>query len=244
MPWGRPQKGGWSTGSERETGTRFSQIIRTVLEVVAGGVIRAGKVTWDDDAHTGFWLGVCSDGVARFSVGGPAFWLKWTGSELLVRGKLSTVGGDAADDRLRWIGVDGEDIAYLAATEAWGHQLEVGVPRADMNGEPALMDLFVDGDLGASLRVRLQTERGAGAAGTKVLIQVGTGRNVLTIDGNGNVWARGAVDCADAQDDTDAVNRRTGDGRYVAKASGWSGSFRTDEIATVTVADGQITGVA
>ncbi len=216
MAWGRIGKGGWDVGGA-EPAPRFSQVIRTVLSVMPGGVIRYGKDGPDDDGHAGFWLGVTAGKVARFSVGGPAFWLKWTGTELLVRGRLSTLGGDSADDRLRWIGADGEDIAYLAATDAWGHQLEIGAPRADLAGDPAQLDLFVDGDLGAAVRLRLVTERSAGVDGSRVLVQVGTGRNVLTIDGNGNLWTRGAVDVADATADTHALNRRTADARYVLR---------------------------
>ncbi len=91
------------------------------------------------------------------------------------------------------------------------------MPRADAAGDPAQLDLLVDGDFGASVRVRLVTEHGAGAGGSRVLVQVGTGRNVLTIDGSGNVWTRGVVDCADATADTHALNRRTADARYVLK---------------------------
>ncbi len=242
--WGRPGKRGWGAAREDEPVSRFSQVIRTVLSVMPGGVIRYGKEGPDDDSHTGFWLGVTADRVARFSVGGPAFWLKWTGSELLVRGKLSTLGGDTADDRLRWVGVDAEDIAYLAATDAWGHQLEIGIPRPDMAADPGQIDLFVDGDLGASVRLRLCTARGAGVGGSKVVVQVGTGREVFTIDGDGNVWARGVANVADAAGEADAVNRRTGDARYILKEGGWSGTLSTREISALTVVNGQITSVA
>ena len=62
-----------------------------------------------------------------------------------------------------------------------------GVPRpGDAAGDPGMLDLFVDGDYAASLRVRLQTERGAGPAGTKVLVLVGN-MQVFSIDGAGNV---------------------------------------------------------
>ncbi len=52
------------------------------------------------------------------------------------------------------------------------------------------------------------------------------------------------VNVADATADEDALNRRTGDGRYLRKTAGWSGSFATGDGRTVTVADGQITAVA
>lgn len=188
MAWGKPK--GWTTADEPVN--RFAQVIRTILEVMPGGVIRYGKSGPDDDAHVGFWLGVGPDKVARFSVGGPAFWLKWTGAELLVRGRLSTLGGEQADDRLRWVGVDNEDIAYVMATDAWGHQVELGIPRADATGDPGMLDLFVDGDLGASLRLRLRTERGAGKAGTLLQLLAGN-QEVFTIDADGNVYAAGKI---------------------------------------------------
>ena len=109
MGWGRPKRGGWGPSGgtltgEAEAVNRFSQIIRTVISVMPGGVIRYGKDGPEDDGHVGFWLGVTVDGVARFSVGGPAFWLKWDGAQLLVRGKISTLSGDNPDDRVRWVG--------------------------------------------------------------------------------------------------------------------------------------------
>ncbi len=147
MTWGRPRR--WVSGTD-EAGSRFAQIIRSVLDVVAGGGLRAGKLTWDDDAHVGFWLGVGTDGVARFSVGGPAFWLKWTGSELLVRGRFSTPG------------------------------------------DPNELDLFVEGDAGAALHLRLKTECAAGAAGSRLEVSAGN-RTVFTVDADGNVWAAGQM---------------------------------------------------
>ena len=47
----------------------------------------------------------------------------------------------------------------------------------------------------------------------------------------------------DATADTDALNRQSGDGRYVKQADGWSGSFTNGDGDTVTVVDGQIIGV-
>ncbi len=190
MSWGKPRKGGWPPAVEAEPGSRFSQVIRTVLSVMPGGVIRYGKDGPDDDVHTGFWLGVTPDGAARFSVGGPTFWLKWTGTELLVRGRLSTTGGSAMEERLRWVGEDAADIAYLMATDTWGHILEIGIPRPAASGDPGRLDLFVDGDLGASVRLRLKTECGAGAAGSGLELKVGTGTDVVTVDGAGGCGSR------------------------------------------------------
>ena len=49
---------------------------------------------------------------------------------------------------------------------------------------------------------------------------------------------------ADAMVADDALNRQSGDGRYLQQSAGWSGSFTNGDGDTVTVVDGQITGVA
>lgn len=48
---------------------------------------------------------------------------------------------------------------------------------------------------------------------------------------------------ADATAGTDGLNRQTGDGRYVQKSAGASGSFKTADGRTVTVTNGQITSI-
>lgn len=195
MPWSKPQKSGWASTAEDASVTRFMQVIHTVIQVVAGGVIRAGKVTWDDDAHVGFWLGVCPDRVARFSVGGPSFWLKWTGEELLVLGRLSMRGGNTVDDRVEMLGQDGACCAYFTGTDSWGHQAEIGVPAPHDPGAPGFVDLFADGDFAASIRLRLKTERGGGPAATRLQVLVGNSE-AFAIDGSGNVWVTGTLHAA------------------------------------------------
>lgn len=68
-------------------------VIRAILEVVPGGVIRAGKTAYADDAFVGFWLGVDSDGAAKFNLGGSSYYLKWTGERLEIAGGLKTKNG-------------------------------------------------------------------------------------------------------------------------------------------------------
>jgi hypothetical protein len=246
MPWGKPQKHGWGSTPEEEPATRFSQVIRTIISLVPGGVIRYAKDGPDDDSHTGFWLGVTPEGVAKFSIGGPAGWLKWDGTKLVVRGSLSTWSSDQGADYFAFVGRDGKFTGYLKGTDAWGHFVELAVPRSvGEAGDPSFLDLFVDGDPNAGLRLRLWTEYGGGKAASKCQLQVGNGHDVVVVSGeDDSLWVRGPVKCADPAGDTHALTRRAGDGRYVSKAAGWSGSFRTDEIATVTVVDGQITAVA
>src|SRR5512135_2428284 len=149
----RPNKGkGWGQGQEAEPANRFTQVLRTVLEVVPGGVIRYGKSGPDDDSHTGFWLGVTAEGVAKFSIGGPGGWLKWDGAKLLIRGSLSTWTGASWPDWIEWVGGDEETVGYVCATDSWGHILEIGVPRSIGAGDPQMIDIMADGDLDAMLR--------------------------------------------------------------------------------------------
>ncbi len=58
------------------------------------------------------------------------------------------------------------------------------------------------------------------------------------------MWVKGVVNCGDAAGAADAVNRRTGDARYLVKSAGWSGTFGTGDGRTVTVANGQVVGVS
>jgi hypothetical protein len=58
------------------------------LEVVPGGVIRAGKQTYGDTT-AGWWLGIADDGVPRFHIGNAAYHLRWTGAALEFRGDLA-----------------------------------------------------------------------------------------------------------------------------------------------------------
>jgi hypothetical protein len=93
MPWNTRKPGGWGpSDGDDESPTRWglTTVIRSVLEVVPGGVIRAGKTAYDDDTNVGFWLGSDSDGLAKFNLGGASFYLKWTGTKLEIAGSLRT----------------------------------------------------------------------------------------------------------------------------------------------------------
>ncbi len=91
MAWHRRDSWG-PPGGDAEQPTRWglTTVIRTILEVVPGGVIRAGKTAYADDANTGFWLGVDADGLAKLNVGNAHFYLKWTGADLQIAGSLRT----------------------------------------------------------------------------------------------------------------------------------------------------------
>jgi hypothetical protein len=122
MSWGR-RKTGWGDDAEGEGEARYSfnvsGIIKTILEVVPGGVIRAGKTTYADDAHVGFWLGVDHDGLAKLNLGGKTFYLKWTGSELLIAADGSGLTSiDGGKIQTGTITADALSVTNLAAVSA------------------------------------------------------------------------------------------------------------------------------
>jgi hypothetical protein len=93
MPWSTRKPGGWGPSEgDTESPTRWglTTVIRSILTVVPGGVIRAGKTAYTDDTNTGFWLGSDSDGLAKLNLGSTNFYLKWTGTKLEIAGSLRT----------------------------------------------------------------------------------------------------------------------------------------------------------
>ena len=96
---------------------RFSQVIRTILSVMPGGVIRYGKAGPDDDAHVGFWLGVTA-GRRREVLGRRAGVLAQVG-----RGAAAGAGQDLdAGRRCR---------GRPAALDRRGRRKTIGVPAGD-----------------------------------------------------------------------------------------------------------------
>lgn len=355
MPWRPNKRTGWGTLTDRAVYS-FSQVLRGVLEVVPGGVIRYGKTAYGDDEHVGFWLGVDLDGLAKFNLGGPVHYLKWTGTELLVSGGINATSGTITGTLM--IGSGGQVVNEDMALDDTGLQITARVSGGFEPAQPrgvkwraedglglGLLNAFQMTGLGNFLKLRLTTPSANRAA--QMYLQVSS-PNVAAIyfqvldlaspdgtlpveaspvdymalgysrdqyscqhrwrvalkesvsveasfvpDGAGGVrvfqvgmgsWgtellARTTVDAsgesatsyirlypgfgvnegvqlgyegsesrlrfvADAVDETDGLNRRTGDGRYLMQAAGWSGTFATGDGRTVTVANGQVVGVA
>lgn len=100
MPWGQGGGGGgggWGWGSG-DGGGGVTNIIHAVIsgitEVVAGGVLRADKATYDDTT-AGWWLGRDpDDAVSKLHFGDAAQYLRWTGSALELAG---SIGGFITD---------------------------------------------------------------------------------------------------------------------------------------------------
>ena len=64
--WG----GGWSSGAERESEASAGSVravIRQILEVVPGGILRAGKTIFG--AGSGWWIGRDADGAGKVDIG-------------------------------------------------------------------------------------------------------------------------------------------------------------------------------
>ncbi len=213
--WGKLGPKGWGGHKDDAESSQswIRQVIHTVVEVVAGGVLRAGKKRYTDDTNVGWWIGVDSDGMARLNIGDVDQFLKWTGEQLRVRGDLTL---EALLGKFDGGGVVWED--------------DAGVP---------VMSLGADVDLGTITGFELA------ALVADVGLRVSS-QGALTLDaGSGavDVLFNRVINVADATANRDAVSRSFGDGRYLAKSAGWSGSL-TVGTQTVTVVNGQITAVA
>ena len=103
---------------------------------------------------------------------------------------LTVLGGQGVSSQLRWVGQDGETAAYAQGSDGWGHWLQIGTTIPHQAGDPGILDLEVDGDFGAGARLRIETRRGAGKAGTFLRFMVGN-ETVFQVDGEGQVWSKG-----------------------------------------------------
>lgn len=258
--WTPNPKTGWQAGEDPPTSI-LRHVLHTVLQVVPGGVIRAGKQGYDDDARAGFWLGTGSDGIPRFSLGGPRHALRWTGETLEITGWFSTptvtidddglaiVQGDELANQLRFVNDADETLGLLEVTGDWGRWLILETTQPAALDEVGRLDLAVDGDWGANVRLRLETTKSRGPSSSFAKLMIGN-ETKFRVDSAGLVQGYGGFDAmhnrvrfvADAEEEGDALNRRTGDGRYLVRSGGWSGQIPIGA-TTLTVEDGQIVGV-
>ena len=89
--WG----GGWSSGAERESeasagGVRA--VIRQILEVVPGGILRAGKTIFG--AGSGWWIGRDADGAGKVDIGSESRYLRFDGVDLTWRSDHTALEAD------------------------------------------------------------------------------------------------------------------------------------------------------
>ncbi len=253
MTWRPPSSNsGWRKTAEEAAG-RFTYIIRTTLQIVAGGILRYAKTTWDD-TRAGFWLGVDSAGVPRFHIGNTSKALLWDGTDLTVKGDLQTptvtiddaglaiLAGDDTPNWLRFVDTDGAGIMHLSVADAPASPWAALAVARPASGHTGYLDLELDGSLGDNVRIRLTTLYGTSGS-ARIQFQIGNQTVLELAPLTISAKLRRITNLGDATADTDALNRQTADARYPLKSAGWSGTFRTDEISTITVTDGQITGV-
>src|SRR5512139_2922491 len=84
----------------------------------------------------------------------------------VIQTGLAVLSGQGPRSQVRWIGQDGETVAYAQGSDGWGHWLQIGTAIPHAAGDPGMVDIDVDGDFGAAARLRIETSRGAGPAGT------------------------------------------------------------------------------
>lgn len=100
-PWNRKNQG-WAT-AERETYVyHLSQLVAGAWTILPGGCLRCVKTGYADDVNRGFWLGIDTDGEAKFNLGGTYAtrgtgeiirYLKWSGTQLELSGSLRAGDG-------------------------------------------------------------------------------------------------------------------------------------------------------
>ena len=92
---GRTAAGGWSSGAERESeassgGVRA--VIRQILEVVPGGILRAGKTIFG--SGWGWWIGRDADGAGKVDIGSESRYLRFDGVDLTWRSDHTALAAD------------------------------------------------------------------------------------------------------------------------------------------------------
>lgn len=251
---------------------KIHRFMGTVLELVADGVIRAGKKSFDDNTAIGFWLGVDpTDGLVKFSLGGLANYLQFDGTDLKVSGDIEAakiIGTVAIDGgEITW--ADGRGVADdtgISFTEDVNNVWDVGVTLDAMLviivDDPAKgIDVTHSKATGLAIRgyadnggdgVQGRTTDGLGvnglataAGGVAVKANAsGGGTSLLLAGGDADAGNQKITNLADATANQDALNRQTGDARYLQQSSGWSGTFTNGDGDIVTVVNGQITDVS
>ena len=89
--WG----GSWSSGAERESEASAGSVravIRQILEVVPGGILRAGKTIFG--AGSGWWIGRDADGAGKVDIGSESRYLRFDGVDLTWRSDHTALEAD------------------------------------------------------------------------------------------------------------------------------------------------------
>lgn len=140
MTWGKKggKRGGWGSGGDsEEKPLRFSGILGGILELVPGGVLRAGKRAYTSTT-SGWWLGVDTDSVPKFNFGGVTNFIRWTGTALEIAGSLAgdLVGDLTVVGRLLIVGATAGIFGNDGTSDRWkleNNGFTIIQPEADAN---------------------------------------------------------------------------------------------------------------
>ena len=89
--WG----GSWAGGGDREgevSAGSVRAVIRQILEVVPGGILRAGKTLFG--AGSGWWIGRDADGAGKVDIGSESRYLRFDGVDLTWRSDHTALEAD------------------------------------------------------------------------------------------------------------------------------------------------------
>ena len=137
MAWGQKRRGrrggsGWGWGGDGDGGgsTIIHAVVSGITEVVAGGVLRAFKSSFDDDT-TGWWLGVDpADGVAKINIGNDNYHVIWNGTSLDING---SIGGNIVDLLLSEVGaLRAVKASYSDTTAGFWLGIDGGTPKLNI----------------------------------------------------------------------------------------------------------------
>lgn len=130
-PWGN-RGGGWGGGDDEEKSIKFGGILGGILQLVPGGVLRAGKTSFLDTSK-GWWLGIDDDLKPKLNFGNASYHVIWDGDSLEISG---TIGGDitdfliAADGAIRAVKTSFTDTAA-----GWWLGIEDDVPKFNVGDD-------------------------------------------------------------------------------------------------------------
>lgn len=160
----------WKKDPEDEGGYtfRFGGIVKTILEFVPGGILRAGKTAYSDDSHTGWWIGIDpTDSLAKINIGSSALHLKWTGSALTIVGDGSALtsinGGNIQTGTVTAAKINVSNLAALSVNTG---------------------SLTVSGTITAGTGTKDSTLDGLAMDATEIVAQL-DGADLVKLDGDG-----------------------------------------------------------
>ena len=172
---------GWPITSDEPSGF-WRGVIRSILEVVPGGVIRAGKTAYTDDANAGFWLGVDTDALAKFNIGNASWWLHWTGTKLETNSDISFIipATLTTERAVKWLS-GSTVVTYLGAfLSAADNTIRLFADA--ISGRDSTVDLWASSPTGKAAFVRAYAESAAGReAEVEVLASDSLGRSEILL---------------------------------------------------------------